>query len=371
MGSAKNYFYKLFRHIKVNQLLYVVLLFSNNSFPQLPDFSSIVENITPSVVSITVVVEDGFEHPVQTSVLPTGFEDFEFMGEGSSQILRDQHVHNGTGVVLTADGYIVTNQHIVQGGESYRVTLANGFQYAAELIGSDRVSDLAVLKIQAENLQAGVFNESEESIKAGQSILGFGSPYSLSGSVTQGIISYVNRPLPIMGIDAHFIVFIQTNLLINPGNSGGPVVDHNGEIIGINSRLLSDSGGSSGVAFAIPATVVKNITDQLICNGYASRGWIGVAVRNVPSSAAVGLGLATPKGALVTAITEGSPAQVAGIQVNDVIVAVNHNVIDNRYDLTYRIGLLNSTNRTHLIVIRDRKYHSTVVVPDELVIEGI
>jgi serine protease Do len=366
MGNLFFIFKALLNRIIVCNCLLVFLLFADNSYAQLPDFSSIVGKITPSVVSIAVLVERDLEHSIQAPIVPTNFDFSELEELSDNQISNVHHVHTGTGVIISEDGYIVTNHHIVQGGISYIITLENGFQYAAELIGSDRLSDLAVVKIIAQNLPVPMFSEDEDEIKAGQSVLGFGSPFSLSGSVTQGIISYVNRPLPIMGIDADFIVFIQTNLLVNPGNSGGPVVNHRGEIIGINSRLLSDTGNSSGIAFAIPSIVVKNITGQLINNGYVSRGWIGVAVRNVPSSFALELGLATPKGALVTAITDGSPADKAGVRVNDVIVAVNHNVIRNRYDLTYRISLLDSRSLTHLIIIRDRKYHSTIVIPEDL-----
>lgn len=368
MDSFFFLFKQYINRVNAHKYLFALLVVSSNSYSQLPDFSNIVESISPSVVSITVIVEEDFEHSVQSPVVPTSFNAPQFTEVRTNQASR-HHAHNGTGVVLTSDGYIVTNQHIVQGGVTYIVTLENGFQYPAELVGADRLSDLAVLKIQAENLPIGVFSENEDEIKAGQSILGFGSPYSLSGSVTQGIISYVNRPLPIMGVDADYIVFIQTNLLINPGNSGGPVVNQKGEIIGINSRLLSDTGNSSGVAFAMPGTVVKNITKQLINFGHVSRGWIGVAVRNVPPNSAVQLGLATPKGALVTAITEGSPADAAGIKINDVIVAVNESVIRNRYDLTYRISLLDSSDPSHLIIIRDSKYHSTVVAPEQLILE--
>ncbi len=368
MDSFFFLFKKFINRVNTHKYLFALLVVASNSYSQLPDFSSIVENISPSVVSITVIVEEDIEHSIQLPVVPASFNAPRSAEVNANEALI-HHAHNGTGVVLTSDGYIVTNQHIVQGGIAYIVTLENGFQYLAKFVGADRLSDLAVLKIQAENLPTGVFSEKEDEIKAGQSILGFGSPYSLSGSVTQGIISYVNRPLPIMGIDADYIVFIQTNLLINPGNSGGPVVNQNGEIIGINSRLLSDTGNSSGVAFAIPGTLVKNITNQLINVGYVSRGSIGIAVRNVPSASAVQLGLATPKGALVTAVTEGSPADAAGIKVNDVIVAVNESVISNRYDLTYRISLLDSLDHNQLIIIRDSKYHSTVVAPEQLILE--
>lgn len=366
MDSFFFFFKHLSRRVNYQRHLLLLLVLSSNGYSQLPDFSNIVEKISPSVVSITALVEKDLEYSTELEIVPTSF-DFPTLADlNYNQIEGDQHVHNGTGVILTQDGYIVTNQHIVQGGIAYIVTLENGFQYPAQFIGSDRLSDLAVLKIEAENLPIGIFSEDEQNIKAGQSVLGFGSPYSLSGSVTQGIISYVNRPLPIMGHEADYLVFIQTNLLINPGNSGGPVVNHKGEIIGINSKLLSDTGNSTGVAFAIPAEVVKNISEQLINHGYASRGWIGVAVRNVPSSSAIQLGLATPKGALVTAVSEGGPADKAGIKLNDVIVAVNEDVIRNRYDLTYRISLLNTSSRTHLIIIRDRKYHSTIVEPERI-----
>tara|TARA_R110000772_G_scaffold88104_2_gene183304 strand:+ start:764 stop:1864 length:1101 start_codon:yes stop_codon:yes gene_type:complete len=340
------------------------VFFNNLSNAQVADYTRIVENIAPSIVSIVAIVDKNFEHPSQSgSVVPASFETSLSLGSNTESSV---HTHNGTGIILTSDGFVVTNQHIVQGGISYLVVLENGFQYVADYIGSDAISDLAVLKIHAENLSPGVFSDDEKAIKAGQRVLGFGSPFLLSGSVTQGIISYVNRPLPIMGNYADYIVFIQTNLLINPGNSGGPVVNEQGEIIGINSSLLSSTVNSSGIAIAIPATVVKNISNQLMNNGLVVRRSIGVNVENIPSSRAISLGLETPKGALVTDVELGGPAERAGVRNQDVIVAVNQQVINNRYELIYRISLLEEDEPAQLSIIRDRKYFSTMVLSREL-----
>jgi len=257
MDSLFFFFKQFSNRLNHPKNLFILLLLSSEGYSQLPDYSSVVEKISPTVVSIIAMVEKELEYSIEAEVVPTSFDGPAPTDLNDSQIENGQHLHNGTGVILTHDGYIVTNQHIVQGGIAYFVTLENGFQYPAKFIGSDRLSDLDVLKIEADNLPVGKFSENEDAIKAGQSVLGFGSPYSLSGSVTQGIVSYVNRPLPIMGHEADYIVFIQTNLLINPGNSGGPVVNHKGEIIGINSKLLSDTGNSTGVAFANSAKLMK------------------------------------------------------------------------------------------------------------------
>lgn len=352
-------------------LVFVTFLFCSNIHAQLPDYSRIVSEVTQCVVYISAVVDDDDSHPFTTSI------EFSNSEENLSQLSEDvtleniDHLHNGSGITYSEYGHIITNNHIVQGASQILVRFSNGLTFNASIIATSPQSDIAVLSIDYDTIPLCKMSDNEYEINAGQYILGFGSPYSLSGSVTEGIISFVNRPLPIMGVYSNDILYIQTDLEIAPGNSGGPIVNLNGEIIGINSLLLSSSSNTANIAFAIPFKLVKRIADDLINQGVATKGNIGVNVIELPSDIETvrALGLQTPTGALISYVEEGSVAERAGVLVGDIVVSVNHTVIKNHYEFNYEIALRREGEIIRLVIIRDGRYFSTNAIAAAVIIE--
>ena len=347
-------------------------IFSETSYSQLPDYSFIVDRVTPCVVSISAVADEDESHPYHAPLPPLP------QLEQTLNVLEDDlvlepldHMYSGSGITFRQDGFIVTNNHIVQGTSQIFVRLSNGLLFPAQLFAADPASDLAVLKIDSTNLNVCRFIENDDGIRAGQYILGFGAPFSLPGTVTEGIISYVNRPLPVMGVYAKYILFIQTDLEINPGNSGGPIVNRDGDIIGLNSHLLSDPEARGGISFAIPIKLVLRVANELINQGYASRGTIGIEVADIPPDIATvrRLGLESPYGAIITAIEPDSPAEGAGVLLGDVIVAVNHTVVRNQYELNYEIGLLEEGDIIRLSIVRDGRHFATQAISAHIHLE--
>ena len=352
-------------------LITVSTMISTNLYAQLPDYSSIVSRVSQCVVSISAVLDEMDAHPFTTPQETTVSPDTLSQLSEFINIQNIDHIHNGSGITYSEDGYIVTNNHIIQGASQILVRLANGLVFNASLVAANAHSDIAVLKIDSDNTPVCEMLDQESEIRAGQYILGFGSPYSLIGSVTEGIISYVNRPLPIMGVYKRDILYIQTDLEIAPGNSGGPIVNRDGEIIGINSLLLSSTNVTANIAFAIPIRLVRHIADDLISLGYATKGYIGVSVVDVPPDieSVRRLGLQTPTGAMISFIEEGGLAEQAGVQVGDIVVSVNHTVVKNQYEFNYEIALREEGNIIRLVIIRNGRYFSTEAIVTDVVME--
>ena len=221
----------------------------------------------------------------------------------------------GSGFVLSQDGFIVTNAHVVKDATEITVSLPDRRQFDATLIGSDVRTDLALLKVDATALPVLELGDSDD-LNVGQWVLAIGSPFGFEYTATQGIVSALSRSLP----DGNYVPFVQTDVAVNPGNSGGPLFDLDGKVVGVNSQIYSRSGGYMGLSFAIPVNVVKTVTEQLKNNGYVSRGWLGVSIQNLDKSLADSFGLDRPEGALVSKVTADSPAAKAGIQTGDVIL---------------------------------------------------
>jgi serine protease Do len=269
----------------------------------------------------------------------------------------------GTGFIMSPDGYVLTNHHVVDGADEVKVKLSDRREFTAKVIGSDQQSDVALLKIAATGLPALRLGDSRQ-LKPGQWVVAIGSPFGLDHSVTAGIVSAVGRSNPYA--DQRYVPFIQTDVAINRGNSGGPLLNTRGEVVGINSQIFSNSGGYMGVSFAIPIDTAMGAVQQLKATGKVSRGQIGVQVQQIDYEKAKGLGLQDTRGALVAAIVDGSPAQKAGIEVGDVIRTFNGIAINDSSDLPPLVGAMAPGSRAKLGVLRGERSLNVDVVLSQL-----
>ena len=268
-------------------------LTAQKSAAELPDFTEIVDAAAPAVVKILVEYEaENSRYQEQLEELPESLRRF-FDFRGRPPVPRDR-AGMGSGFILTSDGYIVTNNHVVENARQVIVRLPDRQEFDAEVVGTDPRSDLAVLKIDAKRLPT-LELASGDNIRVGQWVLAIGSPFSLDFSVTAGIVSALGRSLPTETGD-NYVPFIQTDVAINPGNSGGPLFNLDGEVIGVNSQIFTRSGGSIGLSFAIPVSVVRNVVSQIKENGVVERGWLGVSIQDVDRNLAESFGLDRPRG---------------------------------------------------------------------------
>ncbi len=292
----------------------------------LPDFTALVEKQGPEVVNISTtqhIVEQGFPN------LPEGDPFFEFFKRFSPQMPRNQELQSlGSGFILSSDGYIMTNAHVIDHADKITVRLTDKREFKAKVIGADKRTDVALLKIDAANLPKVTVGDPDK-LKVGEWVVAIGSPFGFDSSVTAGIVSAKGRSLP----QDNFVPFIQTDVAINPGNSGGPLFNMNGEVVGINSQIYTRSGGSMGLSFAIPIDVATQVVDQLRTKGSVTRGRIGVTIQEVTSELAESFGLSKPNGALVSSVEKGEPADKAGIETSDVILKFDGKPVTNSYDL--------------------------------------
>ena len=323
---------------------------AQKSLAELPDFTEIVDSTTPAVVKILVEYEsENSQYQEQMEELPESLRRF-FDFRGRPPVPRDR-AGMGSGFILTSDGYIVTNNHVVENARQVIVRLPDRQEFDAEVIGTDPRSDLAVLKIDAKGLPT-LALAVENDIKVGQWVLAIGSPFSLDFSVTAGIVSALGRSLPTETGD-NYVPFIQTDVAINPGNSGGPLFNLDGEVIGVNSQIFTRSGGSIGLSFAIPVSVVRNVVSQIQENGVVERGWLGVSIQDVDRNLAESFGLDRPRGALIAQVGRDSPAERAGLQSGDVIVAFDDEPIETSADLPHIVGLIAPGSRVEALLVRE------------------
>ena len=263
----------------------------------------------------------------------------------------------GSGVIVSKDGYILTNNHVIEGADELTVTMQDDTIYEAKLIGGDPRSDIAVIKIEATDLRAARLGDSAK-LKVGQWVVAAGSPFNLQQSITAGIISATGRSD--VGI-ADYEDFIQTDAAINPGNSGGPLVALTGEVVGINTAIFSKSGGYMGVGFAIPVSMAKNIMDSLIKNGKVERGFLGVVIQKFDKDLAGSFGFSETDGALVSEVNEDSPAKRAGVMVEDIITKFDGVRIKNPSHLKNRVGQTDPSLKVNMEVFRNGKYKTLTV----------
>jgi serine protease Do len=274
----------------------------------------------------------------------------------------------GSGFIIESDGYILTNNHVVDGAEEIIVALSDRREREAVIVGQDALSDLAVLKIEGENLPT-LDMGSSDSLEAGQWVVAIGSPFGFEHSVTAGIVSATGRSLP--ENNGNYVPFIQTDVAINPGNSGGPLLDLNGKVVGINSQILTRSGGFMGLSFAIPIDVAMEVAEQLKEQGVVSRGWLGVLIQRVDRDLAESFGLDRPAGALVTQVFADSPAEEGGLHQGDIILSFNGKMIDLSSDLPHLVGRARAESVATLEIMRSAKRQKIEVTIGKLGIENI
>lgn len=299
------------------------------------DVADLVEKNGPSVVNIstTKIVQHSqgmpFQMPEEEEMLDFFRKFFPPGGpqrEGPPREIPSRG--NGSGFIVSNDGYILTNAHVVQGVDEVTVKLTDKRKFTAKVIGYDTRSDVAVIKINATNLPAVAIGNPDK-LRVGEAVIAIGSPFGFENSVTSGIVSGKGRSLP----SENYVPFIQTDVAVNPGNSGGPLFNLRGEVVGVNSQIYSRSGGYQGVSFAIPIDVAMEVANQLKTSGKVARGWLGVVIQEVTSELAESFGLDRARGALVAEIQEDSPAARGGIQVSDVLLKFDNKPVENSGDL--------------------------------------
>ena len=321
----------------------------------LPDFAQLVAREGGAVVNIQAVRERGEDEGSEDPFL----EFFKRINPNSPDLSDDDNgtsANFGSGFIISPDGYILTNTHVIKGMTNIKVTLNDKREYPAKLIGQDEKSDVAVLKIDAKNLPTVKIGNPDE-LKSGEWVAAIGAPFGFENSVTSGIVSAKNRTLP----DDGYMPFIQTDVAINPGNSGGPLFNLKGQVVGINSQIYSRSGGFMGISFAIPINVAMNVADQLKATGKVERGQLGVVIQEVSYDLAKTFGLDKPTGALVAKVLAGSPAEQGGIKVGDIIRSVNGNEVRSSSDLPMTISSLKPNQTVMLGVWRKGKMHEIEV----------
>jgi serine protease Do len=321
---------------------------------------TLAARVTPAVVNVTVTSRVKADASNQ---VPENMRQFfggngpfgQFFGPNMRQQQQPQIEHGmGSGVVISPDGYIVTNNHVVDGAVDIRVTTSNRRILKAKLVGTDPVTDLAVLKVDAGDLASAPWGDSKE-VRPGQTVLAFGNPYGFRFTVTRGIVSAINRANPDPSDRSKPGEFIQTDAAINPGNSGGPLVDARGEVVGINTFLVSPSGTFSGMGFAIPTQIVRPTVEALIRDGKVSHGHIGIGIADVTPENAKFFGDSTAMGGVVTQVEPDSPGAKAGLQIGDVITEIDGHKVNDAGELQVVIGQKQPGTKVDLTVLRNGK----------------
>jgi serine protease Do len=318
--------------------------------PASTDFRALVQRYGPAVVNVSVRA-DG--RTAARRALPPGMDEdnplFRYFGAPMGPQGAPPARGEGSGFIVSADGVILTNAHVVDGAERVTVKLTDRREFEARVLGSDEKSDVAVLKIEAADLPVVKIGD-PSSLEVGEWVVAIGAPFGFENSVTAGIVSAKGRTLP----DDGYVPFIQSDVAVNPGNSGGPLFNLRGEVVGINSQIYSRSGGYQGVSFAIPIDVAMDVGRQLQANGHVTRGRLGVGIQEVDQALAKSFGLDRPRGALVASVEQGGPAAEAGVQEGDVILSFDGRAIDSAGALPATVAAVQPGKKVELEVWRDR-----------------
>ena len=336
----------------------------------LPDFTELVERNRAAVVNISTTqrrtvptdrprMPKGLEIPDLPEHSP--FREFfrRFFGEGEIEEFDAQSL--GSGFIISQDGFIISNNHVVRNADEVIVRLSDHREYKATVVGTDEPSDIALLKIDAERLPVARLG-TDYALKVGEWVLAIGSPFGFDHSVTAGIVSAKGRSLP----RENYVPFIQTDVAINPGNSGGPLFNLQGEVVGVNSQIFSRTGGFMGLSFAIPIDVAMDVADQLRDKGRVSRGWLGVLIQDVTRELAESFGMAKPRGALVAKVLEGSPAERAGLEVGDIVLSFDARSVERSSDLPPIVGRTRVGREVEVELLRDGQSMTLKVTTEEL-----
>ena len=332
----------------------------------LPDFTELAEKQGPAVVNIstTQVMRGNQGMPFPFDENDPAFEFFKRFiprGPGGNTPREFENKSLGSGFIVSQDGYLLTNAHVVEGADEVTVRLTDKREFKAKIIGADKRTDIALLKIEASGLPAVRMGDPGQ-LKVGEWVVAIGSPFGFDNSVTAGIVSAKGRSLP----QENYVPFIQTDVAINPGNSGGPLFNLRGEVVGINSQIYSRSGGYMGVSFAIPIDVAMEIQNQLRVSGKVSRGRLGVVIQEVSKELAESLALGKPMGAVVNAVEKGGPADKAGLEPGDVILKFDGKPISASADLPRMVGATKTGTRSTLQVWRKGATRDIAVTVGEM-----
>ena len=344
--------------LRIFFVLYVCS-FTNLAYSQsLPDFTPLVEKNSAAVVNISTSSKasaNGLSQGFNMPDIPENSPFYDFfkkyfgdMPEGHGQ--SQERSSLGSGFITSKNGYVITNHHVVKDADEIIVRLNDRREFIAELVGSDARSDIAVLKVDGDNLPFLKLGDSSK-VNVGEWVLAIGSPFGFDYSVTAGIISAIGRSLP----NENYVPFIQTDVAINPGNSGGPLFNLNGEVIGVNSQIYSRTGGFMGLSFAVPVNVVENVYKQLIDKGSVSRGWLGVLIQDVTRELAESFDMEHPHGALIAKVLPDGPAEKGGIEVGDIIVKFNGKEVSFSSDLPPLVGSTTVGTTVSIDIIRRSK----------------
>ncbi len=340
----------------------------------LPDFTELVDQVGPSVVNIRTLEKVSARAADDNGADEEMLEFFRRFGLPVPPNLPRQTPRSGrpqpeeqprgvgSGFILSADGYIMTNAHVVDGADEVLVTLTDKREFKARIVGADKRTDVAVVKIEATGLPAVKVGDVNR-LKVGEWVMAIGSPFGLENTVTAGIVSAKQRDT------GDYLPLIQTDVAINPGNSGGPLINLRGEVVGINSQIYSRSGGYMGIAFAIPIDEAMRVSEQLRSSGRVTRGRIGVQIDQVTKEVAEAIGLGRPQGALVRGVETGSPAEKAGVEAGDIITRVDGKAIEKSTDLPRVVGSLKPGTRSTLTVFRRGSSKDLTVTIGEFEVE--
>jgi serine protease Do len=342
-------------------LVCLMLLAPAATAAQLPDFTDLVERQGPTVVNISTTQAGRAAVGVPNVPEDDPFYEFfrRFIPNPGPREFQSQSL--GSGFIISGDGYVLTNAHVVDAAEEITVKLNDKREFKAKVIGADRRTDIALLKIEASGLHAVRFGDPGR-LRVGEWVVAIGSPFGFENTVTAGIVSAKGRTLP----QENFVPFIQTDVAVNPGNSGGPLFNMRGEVVGINSQIYSRTGGFMGLSFAIPIDVANDIVQQLRTTGKVTRGRIGVVIQPITKELAESFGLPKPAGALVNSVEKGGPAEKAGIESGDVILRFDGKPVNSSEDLPRIVGATRPGSKVAVQLWRNKATRDVQVVVAEL-----
>ena len=344
--------YAIFAIIVVTFFVVPAPSYSNPSYP---NFTEVVEKNIPAVVIVHAKKKILGNNNINQNMpnLPEELKPFLdkfFDGENGNPNEPRKAPSFGSGFILTKDGYIMTNNHVIANSDEITITMSDQTELSAKLVGSDKRSDLALLKVDADDLPT-VNIGTSENLKLGEWVLAIGSPFGFDHTVTAGIVSGKKRNLP----NESYVPYIQTDVAINPGNSGGPLFNLNGDVVGVNAQIYTRSGGFMGVSFAIPAETLSNVYKQLKKDGKVKRGWLGVYIQEVDKDLAISFGLDKPKGAVVAKILDKSPAQKSGLMQGDIILSFDNKDVTKSKDLPLLVGSTEVNRTVRVKILRNKK----------------